>query len=528
MNITGRPVPCAFVLIFFCLLSLPLAVTVIRPESPEISVMENRRLASFPDLRAARYGEWPKLLDGWFKDHLATRGFCLETYTSIWQGVLKAPRLHVFTGKDGELFSLDTVKAYLGLYLFSREQLVEMKLGFAGYQGYCMLHGITFVALLSPDKPLYSADKLPDWVRWRKGPSHLEQLVDALRDTGITYIDLLPEMLRHKSTANAFDKTGDVWHWNGNGLDIAYKALLAFYNEHGASIPEAEYLASYGVEREKDTVVVRNKDLREYADRSEEMPPVVSEYGWDAPKFYENGKAAGNNTLLMSDSNILSTHGSTYLPLVHFSRAYMHLTRGAASFANLDAVRKLHTMDFAIRAYVERTISPPIHSSPEDDMRVRILGDTLLETPGYILHPSVVRGARLNNCAPAENGRFPAYEDSPVWLLAGNGGPEILLQPVHTDSDGRAMVSARITVPGDSVAKVIYRPSGNGDIPEQSVSVPVRRGENMIHLSFYGNAGEQLLVRFSPGELAGEYGFSVIEDVVLLRELMASGESPRK
>lgn len=220
--------------IFFCVLLLMCLVTPLtKLDMSEINVLENRRLAVWPQLLTdgmlnANFG---KQCDAWLSDRFRFRSQALEIHHRLEcaLGVLETGA--AFVGREGWLFykGNHSESLYTRERMFTEPEKQQIMTALEEHKAWLNEQGITFFVFVPPDKhrvysEFYRQDLVP-----RRGPDRMEDLVDYLQSHNasqeVHY--LLPAMLAHKAdNALLYYKTDT--HWNEYG---AYWAYLSMMNE---------------------------------------------------------------------------------------------------------------------------------------------------------------------------------------------------------------------------------------------------------------------------------------------------------
>lgn len=509
--------------IFICVLFLPFGLLVLGLQPNPIPIVENRTLTPKPDLSAHPLLRWPSLLDAYVKDQLAFRGHFLASYIQLWEERMQAPVQRYATGKNGELFMhhiSPTFLPSLGVNPLSKERRVNMKLSYAGMQGYFALRGIYYLLVTIPDKPTLYPELLPFWTTWKnKGQeSRYDQILSVLQDTPINLLSMTEHLEQYKAHGRLYNIRYDVCHWNGNGLKVAHeqivKNLAAYDNtfmlptgkDYYRLIPQTKSYPGYTPEVVPYIEILQQDNLQGLRE------PVKN---WDDPRLILNTREGAKHTLwLATDSYFLWTHSlpsnrwhGMITPLAHYVKKYIHMHYNILNIDRCDTLLKEHKPNFVIEAFVERALGNIGRAS---DVRIRVLGDALLNTPGHVLAPQQMADANIVNAE--------AYiEKEHIRLHAKNTDPMLILPPVFADADGRVVVMARLIAPADTAAQLFYTNQQNAFTEARSVKLALKKGENLVHMQSFSEPHEKVWLRFDPGAIAGDYYLLPMLDVQRLR-----------
>ena len=216
---------------------------------------ENRELAELPVISETGYEEFPSVFDDYVNDNMPFRDELIRKNSQVnLYGLKSATDDRVVLGKDGWMFLNDpgdgnTVGTYMGLDIYSEEQLAHIADNMRKTDEYLKARGKEFVILILPNKERVYSDKMPDYFGQPGELYKVKQVVDYLRThTDVRVVYPLQEMLAAKETVKSLDviqseehKNDEVTiyhkydtHWNGIGAYVGAKALL---DELGIVVP---------------------------------------------------------------------------------------------------------------------------------------------------------------------------------------------------------------------------------------------------------------------------------------------------
>lgn len=529
-----RLVHLLFSLVFCLLISVPLTLKVINYSPKPLDILEKRALNSFPDLEDTSFARWPKVLEGWLNDTLPFRTYFISNYMRIWEMELGALVRSYLLGKNGDLFPdmkiASSVHCYLGLQPLSQKELAELKLAYAGTQAMCLLHGAAYLLVHIPDKTSLYPELLPAWTQIARGPSWREQVIQTLGDSSINFLDLKPLLEEYKPYHRLYPQRYDPWHWNAVALAATYDIIAKRLGE----IQESFLPESHGV-----YYSLRSKNIGCGPFGNENIPwmkilateyleiknkPSILDYkkfgGWTNADILIN-KRKDKLTLLFATDSYFKSLGfvdpvpgasGTIFPLAHHVHKYIHIHYGVLNWSTLNFIYNEHRPDIMVEAFIERGGSVPERIR---DPYIRILGDIFLKTPSYILanregFPEDVQV--LNGKLSAKMGKV---------TLEAEANSRITLPSLNTDANGRAAVMLRLEAPENTEAKLFFAQKDPDFHQENYISTPIKKGENVLHLSVYTtNPGEKIYLGFSPGSAPGVYTFLPIPELDQLKKLM--------
>lgn len=511
-----------FSIIFFCIISIPLGLTLCNKGPTPIPLIENRLLAQKPKLQEISFRKWPRHLDDWFRDRLAFRNHFVGLYFLLWENFFESTTPYYFRGKYGEWFLSGYMGLYFGTKPFSLEHLIHLKLSHAGMHAFLKSKGIPYILVTIPDKATLYPEFMPFWVPWSKGTGYYDHISARVKEANIQWVDLLPTLQEKKSIykRKLYNKIYDPVHWSGHGMAEAYQKLghvLAEFDSGFIPKPEGIFYEMCTVEHTinhylKDDVPT----IRHLQSNTLQLQPIAGKQNdrWWEPQYIVNTKPLTAATIWFAgDSYFLGVEdigknrsmwpvwsGPTPL-LAYYSKSMLKLP--FAEFT-LDYLKQHLDTDYAptivIESFVER--NPYTSQRAETDPELRIFGDIHLNTPGHIL-------SSQNAKQLFQHERFDCiyiYEENRVGIQTLSKHAWIQLPSVTTDFDGRAVFITHIHAPEKTVAVVGYAPAGTKEAEDRHFQyVELQPGKNLVHLFFLTEPNQKVDMFFYPGMHIGEY-----------------------
>ena len=515
-----------FSLSFVGILSMPAFCTLLDINPKDVYlIQENRKLSEKPDITTTSLYNISKQWDNYFNDHLAYRNHFLGIYIYIWEKILRSPVNQYVTGRHGELFmnhAAPIVDAALDIIPKTDEEMDLVRLGAAGTAAYFSLSNIPYYLFLIPDKTTLYPELMPFYASFTEHKGWYPSLQKTLEDAHINFYSLYEYFLQSKHKISLYNKIYDVEHWNGNGIDLAYKKIsniLSQTNIIFSPLIGQEYYTLYNKEVTAsvfgiETVpFIKINNIDEIKDITYQLPiNNISPY---YTRLYENPNKQKGTLWLLTDSYFNATHGlELCTPFIHNVHFLLQTHYQETSLLWFDKILNKYKPSAVVETFVERA-GLLAHRSSQDS-RLRILGDIWLNTPGYLLDAALVESqAQPVNATKLLN-------DQTCILNAVSDDPLLLLPPITTDSYGRAVVMANLNSPSDTVAQLFYDEKGHFNA-QQSVACPIKRGDNLIHLSIKTKPNSTVFLRFDPGMVAGSYIFSSIFEAECLKEKISHG-----
>lgn len=401
----------------------------------------------------------------------------------------------------------------------SREHLTRLKVGYAGMQAFFMLHGVRYVVINFPDKTVLYPEWLPEWSTWHRGKSTHDQIVAALSASPVHYVDLLPVLAAAKAGKRLYDRRYDISHWNGHGLDLAYRAIGDIVDRLGIPVDRETLGRQYTVRESQvtrfslgnPTVPVIRYAPTQAIVASAALPPIPSLFLWDKPMLLRN-QAGPNHTLwVATDFYLGGTHGSSHLPLLPFVREYIQFSYLLLTVPVAERLLREHKPDVVVECFVDRMGGNSIRA---DDPVVRMLGDALLGTPGYVLRP-----AEALRLVGSDATALTPRGEAAVLVRRPGAAAVLALPPVVADADGRAVLMANLAAPAATVARLRFIRDEGGAATPREVTAALNPGGDALHLTMVTSPGARLRAWFEPGEAPGEYAFLPMPRVKRVGEL---------
>jgi alginate O-acetyltransferase complex protein AlgJ len=208
-------------------LFLPLGLTHNRKES----VTEKRKLAEFPELKWDQKStiKFPSQFESFFNDHFGLRDQLTQVY-SLYSIILKSSsNPKVLIGLDDWLFYVNpaegnSLEDYRRNDPFTLEELKSWKIGLEAKHKWLKQQGIPYLFVVVPDKYSIYPEYMPEHIRQVGKQTRLDQLIEYMKDSEVTVLDLRPALLAAKQQGQLFYKTDT--HWNDFGAAIAQYEII--------------------------------------------------------------------------------------------------------------------------------------------------------------------------------------------------------------------------------------------------------------------------------------------------------------
>ena|SRR5271166_57615 len=210
----------------FLLLSTPLVVGIVHPDSPAAVLREGRRLAPRPKPpeTAADWLALPAETEAFLKDHFGLRQAMIRAHKDLTKTVLGLGSDTVLLGRDGRMFYLgeDAVRQSAGLVLRDRRAADTVAL-LNEVNDKLKAQGVRFLVASPPNAATVYQDDLPDWAKKGDRRTEYDLVMEGLAANGIEAVDL-------RSVMAAADKSAAYYrhdsHWTPRGELAAYNAIV--------------------------------------------------------------------------------------------------------------------------------------------------------------------------------------------------------------------------------------------------------------------------------------------------------------
>jgi alginate O-acetyltransferase complex protein AlgJ len=234
-----------FAIAAFLLLAMPLAVGILRPDSPELIYKEGRRLAPQP---AAPDGleAWmalPGQIDAYLKDHFGFRHLMIQLHKDLTKPMLGLGGSEVLIGRDGRMFYLgaEMVRQSAGL-IFRDQKVADSANRLAAMRDALEKRGIAFFVLVLPSTSSIYQDDLPIWAQSHGRKTEYDLFLQDLAERGIKTVDLRPPLKETASEGKAYLLHDS--HWTARGAIAGFNAAVEADSHPDWRVAPAKALAS--------------------------------------------------------------------------------------------------------------------------------------------------------------------------------------------------------------------------------------------------------------------------------------------
>ncbi len=208
-------------------LFLPLVLTHNRKES----AVEKRKLTELPELKWDHKTmlKFPSQFELFFNDHFGLRDQLTQVY-SLYSIILKnSSNPKVLIGLDDWLFYVNpaegnSLEDYRRNDPLTPEELRSWKVGLEAKHKWLKQQGTSYLFVVVPDKYSIYPEYIPKHIRQVGKQTRLDQLIEYMKDSEVSVLDLRPVLLAAKQKGQLFYKTDT--HWNDFGAAIAQHEII--------------------------------------------------------------------------------------------------------------------------------------------------------------------------------------------------------------------------------------------------------------------------------------------------------------
>jgi len=217
-----------FSVVAFLLLAAPLAVGIVRPDSPALILKEGRYPAPAP-ARPDGPGDWlklPKQIDAYLSDHFGLRERMIRLHRDLTHPVLLKVNTAVLTGRSGRMFyqGNEMVRQSAGLVL--RDVRVTQTARFiAEMRDALAERGIRFLVAIPPNSSTIYQDDLPGWAQDKGKTTEYDLLLEELKGYGVKTVDLRPPLTALRAKGEEAYLLYDA-HWTPRGALAGFNAVV--------------------------------------------------------------------------------------------------------------------------------------------------------------------------------------------------------------------------------------------------------------------------------------------------------------
>ena len=312
----------AFLAFFLLCLILPAAFINLKPD--QVSEMENKKLADWPEFQPS--SEYLDGITDYFEDRIGFREQAIGIYTELNDDLFDVMVHPLFMwGEDGHIFYKD--KDYIAAYqrLNTDEEYIDSMVDFMEETNdYLASKGIEFMYFVCPDKKTIYSEYFPHTVnvKW-DNTSVLDYLDEKMAETDVVYIDPRNNLLAAKSVNVVYNQLYDATHWNDLGGFIGESLIDEYVQEKFDDIPPLEegnfdlsYVhmdsldnAKFAIDEDVPLYTLRDDNTADYTEllRTDMLKETDTFYS-----HHINNTAPNNRILLVFTDSYLQSHQKFY------------------------------------------------------------------------------------------------------------------------------------------------------------------------------------------------------------------------
>ncbi|WP_312833467.1 alginate O-acetyltransferase AlgX-related protein [Sedimentibacter saalensis] len=220
------------ILIFVLIISCPLVF--INKDPNKVSVVENKKLASFPKFYTDEFKLNTRFIqefEGYINDNI---GFKQQAVISdiVWNYKLykKLSVPSYIMGLDDNVFYTsygEGIRTFQGKNLYSEATLSDFSKGFTQMDNYFKENGAKLYVATIPDKEGVYPELYPKEIKKLNEKSRVDLLVEYIKaNTDIDINNLKLPLINSKGNDMLYYKNYDPTHWNMNGAFVGYTEIM--------------------------------------------------------------------------------------------------------------------------------------------------------------------------------------------------------------------------------------------------------------------------------------------------------------
>lgn len=485
-------------------------------------VFENRIKVPKPDLNDLVSADWPKTIESYLVDNVGYRTQVIAWYMKIWETIFGTNVRYFVKGKDEEYYPnhqrAPTVKNYLGLNKISDDTLNSLKLITAGTQAFWELNGVHCLMVMAPDKVSLYPEKLPNTLSKLKNNSNADQISTIFDNSPVQIIDLRGELNTNKSSKKKFNRKFDLLHWNGHGLEVAYKTILKklplelnINKEINNTYEIVNLEKSVGIFGSESVPWMRLLKV----DNLEVKPnsySVKTKLPWAKPDLIYNKAISSGKLLLLSDSYIKATHqdqitgaNGNIFPLAHHFEYTLNMHYSYLNYNMMLEVLRKFKPDIVIYVFAERATPWAPTFVNTNNHYLQALGELYLGNSALML-------TSVNNIneyvVPNQQKKIFTDENTGAFHFDEKTSHLDFL-PKRPGLDGKIVVIAKIESQINTEISLFY--SQSNEYADYSEKPPVKqrivKGINYIHLPVLTEFSKPIRLRLCLGNNTSKISF---------------------
>lgn len=243
----------------------------------------------------------------WLNQNIPYRGQVLTQINVGLSDILKEPTSNVITGRDGWIFSNETIDNYMDVNSLSEVDIQSIGITLSLIQERIEERGGHFLFVAVPNKNSIYPENMP--LRYVKATeNNLDRLLTVLTDDGVKYIDLKSALTNAKADSNGRLYYKRDTHWTVLGALVGYESMMEELGRSPLEYDRDTLLADYSRVSDLD------KLLYPYGKRYDEEYSIDNHLDYESFEFiYPSGVADTKAQLdnFMSDKEDHDTNFST-------------------------------------------------------------------------------------------------------------------------------------------------------------------------------------------------------------------------
>ncbi|GAB4420828.1 MAG: hypothetical protein Fur0044_17950 [Anaerolineae bacterium] len=474
-------------------------------------------------------GDWktlatfPAQFEAFFNDHFGFRNRLVEAYSLLSVALESSPNSQIVVGTEGWYYyagsgEVNNVENYRNTNPLTPQELWQWKWSLETKYHWLKKKGINYVMVIVPEKHTIYGEYYPSRIQQVGRQSHLDQLIEYMKDSEVPILDLRQPLLQAKPVGLLYYKTDS--HWNSLGAAVAQYEIMQYVAKKYPIIHPIQYQAedfSWFKKSNFDLVAMVNLHniIEESPALIKKRFPKCDRFALEKQAYFPQVEDETREpfstdchqpgtpyVLIFRDSffNQLQPYISQY-----FSNATYVWTR--PDFNTLEQFVKDQPTDIVIEEWLERFIKMiPKLPTPEDEAYQVLLercfqaGETVYQMTED--RQKGVAALQQIKIIPAEQG----YK-----LISQGEDPYFVLPKFEASAAWRYVIKIGLQGPQPTTWQIFYKtPQEPAFNEENSMSGQLHSGDNTFFVILDGEDAP-MQVRIDPGTVSGEYLLKSLE-----------------
>lgn len=444
-----------YILVFLLISLTPMMLYVFEPDNgqDETNIEKTSKLETPKYRKDGKFNEaFGDECEAWLNQNIPHRGWIISNSNVLLSDVLKMPAANVVAGRDGWIFSNETLDNYMDLNAMSDEEIKVMGVTLSLVQERIEASGGEFLFVPVPNKNSIYPEYMP--MRYLKADdNNLTRIYEGLDEAGVNYVNLKDSLLKAKDNSDERLYYKRDTHWTAPGALVGYRDIVK-----GLGKTPVDTDFSYSVECNR--VSDLDKLLYPTTNRYDEEYVVDNPIDYDGFRFLKPGDVEDNKAQLDNFMSDREDHDNDFITKNDMvsDGSYLYMVRD--SFARALLPYLIATYD---EARFVRTSSPSFENMPKGvDVVYEICERNLervIDTPPVMFAPE--REDFKTSYSALDNNTTKGVDEGYAYKLYGELDPKFVADDMRiylrlVDSNGKTFVFEAFPTYDEAVGYVAY------------------------------------------------------------------------